>query len=240
MKPVEIYNPHNLLIPEHMGQMFFDPRSESFYQARGVTPADWRLVTPATLVGSFVKIYDFFLGTPNLDPQGQEGADRVRDSEAVKATLKLDGVDLHQAHAWETATKVQVAMVRLTFNEIFGYSFFFGFAHDARAYAMPKGLGFTLEDGCLQFGGEKRRVYEGERLLLTVAADKLDRGYTGYSIVDDKDWTHTFSLGAGSPVLALFVRRGVDRKVAPGYELALKRTLRGNESPNDRGRTGLG
>jgi hypothetical protein len=230
MKPVEIFNPHNLVIPDYLGQMWFDPRSEAFYQARGLTPAHWRLVTPTTLVGSFVKIYDFFLSTPNLDPQGQEGVERVRDAMAVKETMKMDGVELHkEAFGWTTAAGVQVAMVRLTFHKLFGYSFFFGFAHDARAHAMPSGLGFTLEDGWLKFGEEKRRVFEGQRVLLMVTATKLDRGYDGLSVVDGEDWAHTFNMGAGSPVLALFVRRGVDRKVAPGYELALKRTLNGND-----------
>jgi hypothetical protein len=226
---IEILNPTNLVIPQYLGQMFLDPRGEVLYQARGTSPADWRLVTPGTLVGSFVKIYDFFLGPPEFDPQGVKAIERVSDANVIKDTLKMDGVEIHkEAFAWKTATGMQVAMVRLTFHKIFGYSFFFGFAHGAKAYAMPSGLGFTLEDGWLKFGEDHRWVYEGERLVLMVGAVKVDGGYTGCGSVNGKDWGLVPALAVGSPVLALFVRRGVDRKVAPGYELALKRTLNGN------------
>lgn len=238
----EILNPTGVVVPGHLGQMFMDPKSESLYQARGRTPADWRLITPDTLVGSFVKIYDFFLSTPELDPQSHVGVEFVNDANAVKAQLRLDGVDVHgDPLAWKTHQGAQVAMARLTFDEIHGYSFFFGFAPSPTPNAMPEGIGFTIEGGWLVFGNLQRRLYEGDRVHLMVAAFETDGGWTAFGVVDNADSASMWSMGLGKPVLAVFVRRPGERRIAPGYDLTLKRALeRANEQRNGHSRPSLG
>lgn len=205
-----ITNPSGVIEPAHLGQMFWDADSEVFYQARGRTADDWRLVTPGEMPGSFIKVYDFFLGPmmPALaaakDDHGL--AERFVDSEAVRATMQMDGVRVFHAFAWRAANGTDAMMARIKFDRVEGLSLFVGFAVSKSAHQMPHGDGFDIDDGVVSIGNRSRQIEPGQTLMFRVEQrPALKR--------------------AVDPVVAVFVRGPGDRKVAPGYALALKHNL---------------
>lgn len=217
-----ILNPTGRIEPMHIGQMFFDQSTEIFYQARGPTSDDWRLVPPADFVGSFVKIYDFFIGIPQDDPNGFGGYERSHDAQAITETMAMGGLRVLQAFAWKTASGETVAMTRLKFDRTGGLSVFFGFDEDARPHKMPSGIGFIIEDGAFTFNGLDRRVVTpGETILfrITKAADEIT------AHVDDIEFARVDAPGVvlERPMIALFDRSVGSRRTAPGYDQAMKR-----------------
>jgi hypothetical protein len=225
-----ILNPCGRVEPAHDAQMWLDPSNEVLYQARGKTALDWHLVPPADLSGSFVKVYDFFLG-PAWDgkPQPEGYAQHFRDSETVKATMRLDGLRLEQALSWTTWDGVEVAMVRLKFDRHDGLTTFFGFTADSRAHQIADGTGFRIDDDIARFSDNQAAtlgvLQAGETVTLRV---EIDRNRRAIGFMNDTAFDVTQAVPeSGRPVVAMFNRRPGTRRVAPGYEAALQRTLRG-------------
>jgi hypothetical protein len=216
-----VCNPCGVIEPQHLGQFFFDKAAEVFYQARGRTAADWQFVAPKDFIGSFVKIYDLFLGVPANDPRGPDAATYVHDTELVKETMALDGVEILSANRWMTAAGVDVLQCRLRLHRVDGLSLFIGFAPEARAHAMPSGLGFTIDDGILSFNQGSRPVEPGAVELMRIEISAKVEAF-----VNGEPFSIAFgAVAATSPILALFVKGPGERKIAPGYERALKRNL---------------
>lgn len=224
MALMPILNPLGIVEPAHLGQMFFDQTSEVFYQARGRTAADWTLVAPADMVGTFVKIYDHFLGLPQDDPQGPEVRQRVADAEAVRKTMEIDGVVLFGAFRWKTAAGADVAMIRVRFDRPDGLSTFFGFANDPVAHELPAGIGLGTEDRTITFCGEVASLEPRKVVALRVEATAEQ----ATAFVDDRPLAQVPGWGdiPASSVFASFVRRPGRRHTAPGYDLALQRRMK--------------
>lgn len=219
-----ITSPIGAIEPGHIGQMFFDSLSQVFYQARGRSAEDWYFVRPADLPGSFVKIYDLFLGParPATTPES-DLAERVADSEAVRETMAMDGVRVLSAFCWKVARGPHVMMARIKFDRVRALSLFAGFDPAARAHAMPDGVGFTFEDGILSFGDIYRVVTPGETMLLRL---ELDNAVWASAFVNDRPFAQLHAPAAEpAPLVALFDRSRGPRPVARGYERALKRNL---------------
>lgn len=223
----DVLNPVGIMQPDHLGQMFIDPTTEVFYQARGLSAYDWRLVTPAELTGSFVKIFDFFLGPMMPPPEAPEHElrRRVADAEAVRRTMALDGVAILQAFAWR-AGKTDVMMTRLRFDRIDDISMFVGFAPRYSARTMPDGSAFTIDDGMVAFGPHSHRIARGDTVLLRVELMPTPKGIFAAGYIDDE---HFGTCGTPSctpnPVIGLFDRGDGPRKTDPDYPMALKRNL---------------
>jgi hypothetical protein len=223
IRDVTVYDPRGIVQPAHLGQMFLDPVTTVFYQARGLTPADWHLVTPPELPGSFVKIFDWFLGTPDTDPERSAAIERFNDSEMVRKTMEMDGVAVLQAFSWRTALGANVAMTRLRFDRTKDISLFFGFDDGAMPALMPTGFGFLVEDGRLSFGGGGTcEVRRGATVRLRIET----RMTVATAYLDDAPFAEmpTTVLRARA-VVALFRRDAGARETAPGYEVALKHNL---------------
>ena len=219
-----ILNPTGRVEPAHVGQMFWDPLSEVFYQARGPGAHDWRYVPPRDLPGSFVKIYDFFLGLPPHDAQGDKGREWYADNEVVRRTMELDGVRVAQAFAWRTAAGANAMMARIIFGRVWGLSLFFGFDMEVKPHRLPTGLGITVEDGFLQFGDavESRQVHPGDSFVLRIETHLT----TATAYIDDRQFARCETGPIRPrPVVTLFVKDDGPRATAPGYETALKRML---------------
>lgn len=218
-----VCNPCGVIEPQHLGQFFYDATAEVFYQARGRTKDDWHFVAPKDFVGSFIKIYDFFVGIPADDPRGPEAARYIQDTELAKQTIALDGVEILSANKWYTAQEGKlVAMTRLRFHKIAGISLFFGFARDVKAISMPNGVGFMVEDGAVEFAGYTHKLKAADQVLLRLEAkDKMfDAFVNDEKYAEGQSWNE-----CSQAVIALFVRSPGSRIIAPGYERALKRNL---------------
>ncbi len=218
-----ITDPTNAIEPASVGGMFFDPINTVFYQARGRTAADWVFVPPADFVGSMVKIYDQFYGLPEDDPRDVEAATRWADAKVVRDTMALSGVDVLGLGGlrWRTAVGVDVLQVRMRFNRFKDLSVFIGFAAEAKAYAMPEGVGFSIEDGRLRFGEETASLPLGRPLAL-----RIEIGGAVDAFIDDLHIGTVWGVVAPMrPVVALFDRGPGPRPVAQGYEHALKRNV---------------
>jgi|SRR5579862_4616574 len=222
-----ILNPTGRVEPAHVAQMFWDPISEVFYQARGPGANDWRYVPPRDLPGSFVKIYDFFLGLPPNDMQGNEGREWYADNEIVRRTMELDGLRVAQAFAWRTAAGANAMMARVIFGRTHGLSVFFGFDAAVKPPQLPTGLGMRIEDGLLTFPEgtfDVRQVHPGDSLVLRFETQLT----VATAYIDDKEFGRCDTGGPvmARPVVTLFVKDDCGpRPVAPGYESALKRKL---------------
>jgi hypothetical protein len=218
----DICNPLGVVEPAYLGQMFLDPINHIFYQARGLTASDWCFVAPSELSGSFVKIYNLFLGLPPDDPAGPQGAEFVMLSKLVSDTIALDGVEILQAHRWK-AGSIDVAQARLKFNRSDDISMFVGFAAKAKAYEMPCGHGFVIKNGDMVFGEGQRWIGRGETILL-----RVEYGEIAYGFVNDKPFgtMKLDEVGQCIPVVALFSHRQGERRIAPGYEKALQENLK--------------
>jgi hypothetical protein len=218
-----ICSPLGIVEPSHLGQMFLDQFTEVCYQARGLTADDWQLVIPADLPGSFVKIYDFFLGPPDLDPQGAEGALKFTDAGIIGKTMTLNGLTVLQAFSWRTARGGNAALTRLKFDRLDKLSIFFGFDSFAIPHTMPSGLGFTIEDGRISFGGVVCRDLRcGETVAFRIETFLAE----AWGWIDDRPPTKvpTDPIRPRA-VVALMDRKPGPRPVSPGYEHALKRAL---------------
>lgn len=234
----DISDPTNVVEPAFLGVMFLDPVNSVFYQARGRTSADWVFVPPADFNGSLVKIYDHFYGLPEDDPKDGDAWGRARDAKLVRDTMALSGVDVLGLGGlrWRTANGTDVFMVRLRFRKVDGFMLFAGFAKEARAYAMPEGVGFEMSNGFLRFGGNVRKVAPGEMVVLRIEAIRW--------MSPDVEWSSAITAFVGDevlgtvsideqtlctlsliPVVALFDVGPGSRPVAPGYEHALKRNV---------------
>ena len=212
-----IYDPRGLIKPGWLGQMFFDNATHDFYQARSLGENDWRLIPPADFVGSFVKIYDFFIGIPADDTTERQ---RVIDSEAVKETMAMDGVRLLQAFCWR-ANETTAAMVRFKFDHVRDLSIFFGYASDPRPHTMPVGIGFRIEDGVLEWGGENRDLIPGDIIALRIETTLT----ASCAYLNDARFLSTTAVLDGHPIVAVFNRGPGDRPTAPGYDRAMKRLM---------------
>jgi hypothetical protein len=218
-------NPVGAIEPMHVGQMFLDHESEAFYQARGKTAADWQIVHPDDMIGSFVKVYDHFFGLPQNDPQGPEGARIVTEANIVKQTMMLDGVHVLQAFAWKTHDDTEVMVVRLKFERVKDLLLFVGYARDTRAHAMPQGVGMVIENGAVTFGfGEGVSVRKGETVAFRVSISgcwveaRVREQPIAQSVEDDP--------AARRPVVALLNLGPGPRPHAPNYGPVLQRKLR--------------
>jgi len=230
-----ITDPTNAIEPASVGGMFFDPINTVFYQARGRTSADWVFVPPADFVGSMVKIYDQFYGLPEDDPKDAEAANRWSDAKVIRDTMAMSGVEVLGLGGlrWRAASGTDVFMVRLRFRKVDGFMLFAGFAKEARAYAMPEGVGFEFSNGFLRFGGNAREIAPGEIVVLRIeaAARWAPEGGSYFvhfvsAFIDDE------LLGSAPaesvppiPVVALLDIGPGPRPVAQGYEHALKRNV---------------
>jgi len=217
-----ITDPTGVLEPPYLGAHFFDQQPSVFYQARGRTAADWHFVPPTDFVGSFVKIYDFFVGVPADDPKEPEVHRIVADAQKVRETMRLCGLEIvgFGGLRWK-AGPLDVFQIRLRFNRLSGLSLFAGFAAETKAWAMPTGVGFTLEDDALTFGESTRRLREGDVLAL-----RIEVAFTATAYVNDERFGTAFGVVPPlKPVVALFDRAPGPRPVAPGYEAALKRNM---------------
>lgn len=224
---VPLHDPTDILEPPWLGAMFYDADSNVFYQARGPLPADWRFVPPDDLVGSFWKVYDFFVGAPRDDPRDPGAAARHSDSGAVRDTMALTGIevpDFGGAH-WRTAAGVEVYMVKLKFVRTDLLIMFAGFASGkVRPSRLPDGgLGFRLEDGVLTFADQKRTVHPGEMLGLRI---EVDDG-AAVAFVDDKPFARSIGKATAFPVVALFDRSDRPKPTSPGYDTAVNRIENG-------------
>jgi len=221
---MDIADPTNVVAPAYLGAMWFDAASNVFYQARGLTAADWRFVPPADMVGSFVKIYDQFYGIPEDDPKNADAATRYGDAKLVRDTMALSGVEVLGLGGlrWRAANGTDVFMVRLRFRKVNGFMLFAGFAKEARAYAMPEGVGFEMSNGFLRFASNSREVYPGEIVVLRIEAEH----WAAKAFVND-DPLGEISIESlpPTPVVALLDIGPGPRPVAPGYEHALKRNV---------------
>ena len=233
-----ITDPTNAIEPASVGGMFFDPINTVFYQARGRTAADWVFVPPADFVGSLVKIYDQFYGLPEDDPRDAEAATRWADAKVVRDTMALSGVDVLGLGGlrWRAASGTDVFMVRLRFRKVNGFMLFAGFAKEARAYAMPEGVGFEMSNGFLRFGGNAREIGQDEVVVLRIEAKmrKVEKRFAVDGYVGDELFGSMTDESLGSlvveslpphPVVALLDIGPGPRPVAQGYENALKRNV---------------
>jgi hypothetical protein len=226
---VVVTDPTGIVDPDWIGQMFYDPVNTVFYQARGRTSADWRFVPPADFVGSFVKVYDHFYGLPEDDPKDAEAANRWADAKVVRETMAKSGVEVLGLGGlrWRTANGTDVFQVRLRFHKVDGFILFAGFTGEARAYAMPEGVGFELSNGFLRFGGNAREVAPGEIIVLRIE-ERKDNIYecNMMATVNDEGLGAVKAEALPSiPVVALFDVGPGARQVAVGYENALKRNV---------------
>lgn len=229
-KLVNIYDPTDVLEPPYLGAMFFDAASNVFYQARGVTAADWRFVPPGDLAGGFWKVYDFFVGCPAHDPRGPMVGTRHRDAQLVRETMELNGVHVLDfgGLCWETHGGIKVYLVKIKMNRTHGFKLFAGFASEKPNSAKPvEGLGFQFEDGVLRFGTEARRhVLPGDVLGLRIEVT----GEDVFAFVNDKDFGgQAFKEGTplSWPALAMFEVADGPRPYVPGYDGAVDRHMNG-------------
>lgn len=226
-KPVAIESPVGVVPPAYLGAMWWDPVSHVFYQARSMVPGGWRLVAPADMAGSFIKVFRYFIGVPGDDPVGEHARrDFLADHDAVRATMVIDGVNIEgTALRWRTAGGADVMQVRLTFRRPGGLSLFVGFAESpARPHAMPSGVGFAVEDGVIRFGEHEEPVGARKTRLFRIV---LDSGEAAGFLDDGLVLRGPVRFAtAPEPVVALFNRREAgERPTAPGYDKALKRSL---------------
>jgi hypothetical protein len=221
-----VLDPTGLIEPMFVGQHFLDPVNEVFYQARGTTAFDWHLVAPADLVGSFVKVFDQFLGLPQDDPQGDSVRRMTIEALAVRETMQLAGIHVPQAFAWKVG-EVAIAQARIRIERPASLSLFVGFATHARPIALPSGVGFRIDDGVLRFGADSN-LGNDETVLLRIEID----GVIANGFVNDQHFASMSSreVETNHPVVALFDRSTGPRPIAPGYELALKRMLAWEEN----------
>jgi hypothetical protein len=217
-------DPTNVVVPAYLGAMWFDAASNVFYQARGLTAADWRFVPPADMVGSFVKIYDQFYGIPEDDPKHADAATRYGDAKLVRDTMALSGVEVLGLGGlrWRAVSGIDVFQVRLHFHKVDGFMLFAGFAKEARAYAMPSGVGFEMSNGFLRFNGNSKEIAPGEIVILRIEGAV----HSAKAFVNDEPLGKVTVTGVPPiPVVAIFDVGPGPRPVAPGYEHALKRNV---------------
>jgi hypothetical protein len=220
---VIVTNPTGIIEPAWLGALWLDSANNIFYQARGRTAADWHFVPPADFLGSFVKIYNQFYGIPDNDPKDAEAAMRYADAKVIRDTMALCGVEMLGLGGlrWQTADGVDVLQVRLRFSRFADLSIFVGFAPEARAWAMPEGVGFRIEDGVLSFGGKTAPLHLRQPYTLRIEIGGVADAFLG----DQHVGTAYGVVVPTRPVVALFDRGPGPRPVAPGYERALKRNV---------------
>lgn len=214
--------PIGRVAPLYLGAMYFDHVTHVFYQARGFTAHDWRLVTPEEMVGSFVKVWRYFKGLPRDDPKGQAAREQALDEEAVRKTMAMAHVDVHRGERWTTAAGVDVMQARLTISRTAGQVLFVGFAPaPARPYSMSGGAGFGIWESGARFGPSEIVLPKGPIALRVEVEDGRAVGF-----VNDERIVAPI-LEAPSPrepVVSLFEFGDGPRPFEPGYELALKRS----------------
>lgn len=224
-------NPNGRMVPLHIGQMYYDHINEIFYQARGVTQFNWHFVPPSDMVGSFVKIYNFFVGAAAHDPRGAEIAQKVLDAESVKETMCLSGAEIMHALFWETASGADVLQTRIRFHRNKDIVLFIGFSRSAKAHTMPISDGVTILNGVARCG-DKERALASDTVLFRL--ERLDGTVTAF--MDDEP-LGTLANISGNPVIALFNLDQGRRPISDGYGAALQRNL--NEE-DDNCRSGVG
>jgi hypothetical protein len=221
---MDIADPTNVVAPAYLGAMWFDAASNVFYQARGLTAADWVFVPPADMVGSFVKIYDQFYGLPEDDPKDASARQRYLDAQIVRDTMAMSGVEVVGLGGlrWRAANGIDVFQIRLRFRKIDSFVLFAGFAEEPKAHAMPSGVGFEMSNGFLRFGGNAREIAEGETFVLRI---EVSRGYVFAYVGDELLDSHKIEVIPSVPVVALFDIGPGPRPVAPGYDRMLERKM---------------
>lgn len=230
---MNISNPKGRLEPAWLGQMFFDPGAHAFYQARGLTADDWQLIHPDDMVGSFVKIYDHFIGIPQNDDQTPLGIQRHKDAIVVRETMKIAGLEIMDfgGLCWDAEDKV-IYLVKLRFIEVAGRHVFLGFVDEAPAWKMPYGLGLYLREGVIWFCNSARvgkpigYYRDGDvatfRLEISNVAEmfQIDISLSGKDIANP-----VVERLPVKPVLALFDCKRGPRPVSGGYDYALQRNM---------------
>jgi hypothetical protein len=227
--PVQVYDPTDVLEPPYLGAMFFDADSNAFYQARGMTPADWRFVPPSDLVGGFWKVFDFFVGAPPNDPRGPTAATRHNDAQLVRDTMDLNGVHILDfgGLCWDTADGTKVYLVKLKIKRTHGFKLFAGFASEKPNPARPVGgLGFHFEDGLLSFGSEIQRVGRDEFIGLRIEVTTTDVS----AFINDRDFVGCArppDAPLAWPAVAMFEVADGPRPTVLGYDRAVNRHMNG-------------
>jgi hypothetical protein len=220
---VVLHDPTGVLEPPWLGAIFYDPDANVFYQARGPKPADWRFVPPEDLVGSFWKVYDFFVGAPKDDPRDPGAGTRHGDAQAVRDAMAMAGIEVPDfgGFYWETVAGVEVYMVKLKFVRTEGLLMFAGFASGkVRPSRLPDGgLGFVLRYGVLTFGDYHRDIVPGETLGLRIEVD--DERVEAF--IDDKLIAVSYGVATKHPVVALFDLSDRPKPAPAGYDATVNR-----------------
>ena len=214
-------NPTGVLIPEYVGQMFFDHVSHIFYQARGQTENDWHFVAPDEMVGSFVKLYDYYLGTPDTDPRGEAAEEWTKDSEISAGMMRMEGLLPMRLMRWRTFGNIDVMMARVRFDKVDGMSHFIGFCERPVTYRMPSGAGFNIISGLIWFGD----VIVGRAPIENPVMFRVEiGGHTAAGFINNAPvGTIEVPRVTFTPVIALFNHNGGRREVFPGYDGLLQK-----------------
>jgi hypothetical protein len=215
-----ICNPNGNVVPAYLGQMFLDQTNNLFYQARALDADSWHVVLPNDMAGAFIKIYDFFVGLPRYDPKGDWVSQSLQDSEVIKETMKINGLEILHALRWDTHDGGNVMQVRLLFHHVAKTHIVVGFALSTKAHTMPSGAVVEINDGWIAFS--QRQLKDLDRLLVRIALNRTD---AAISINGEKVWSGQMDTDDLRPVVALFNTGGGRRPITEGYDRALQRNM---------------
>jgi hypothetical protein len=226
----QIYDPTDVLEPPYLGAMFLDPENTVFYQARGLTPDSWRFVPPEDLVGSFWKVYDFFVGVPPDDPQDPMAHSRHKDAGLVRETMELNGIAVLDfgGERWRTVDGTDVYLVKLQMRRFDDTIMFAGFASaKPRPAQVSYGTGFFLWRGVLAFGDRSYSVKRDEFVGLRI--EIKDGSAKGF--LNDELFGEMPGGATKYPVVAIFHHGAGPRPVVPDYAGAVNRAQNAEELP---------